>query len=227
MPSTPRTIGSFVTDQLRKQILDGALRPGERLLPDELADSFEVSRIPVREALRQLEAEGLVTIYPRRGAVVSELSLDQLQDISDIRALLEVTALRSAIGRMDKQHLAGLERLVSEMEASEGDLGHWLDLNRQFHAALYKPSQREFLLGLIDSLRAQCDRYLRLNAAITGLASVSDDEHRQLLDACRRRDVDGASSILTAHIKRSVAELVEFLGAEAANSIEVRSGEGR
>jgi DNA-binding GntR family transcriptional regulator len=212
MTTAPGTISSFVADQLRRQILEGILEPGERLRSDEVAESFEVSKIPVREALRQLEAEGLVTIYPRRGAIVSRLSLDQLQDITEIRLLLEQTAIRSAIPNMTSEDLDSLRDLLKQMETEEKDLAAWLELNRQFHVMLYKPSRREFLLQLIDSLRAQCDRYLRLNATMSSLINVSRKEHQGLLEACVDQNIERAEKIIAAHISRSTAELIEYLG---------------
>lgn len=145
-----RSTPDLIADALRKAILRGLFQSGQSLRQDEIATQFGVSRIPVREALRQLEAEGLVTLYPNRGATVSALSPAEIQEICEIRIALETTAIQLAIPQMatsDLQKAKTILEMTQETEASR-----WAELNWEFHATLYTPANRPRLLSLIKTL---------------------------------------------------------------------------
>lgn len=204
--STPQ----LIAEALRESIMQGELAAGEQLFQDEIAKQFGVSRIPVREALRQLEAEGLVTFYPHRGAVVTELSAIEVQEIYEIRVALETMALRIAMDRMSDADLKRAEDVLHRIEA-DPDVAHWGDLNWQFHDALYSPAQRPRLVAMIETLYVQMDRYVRMQLKHLNYMQRSQQEHWALLTACQQRDVQTAIGLLEQHIQVAAHTLVEHL----------------
>lgn len=138
MESISRTVKAALAERIRDEIIEGRLPPGKKLRLEELADHFEVSTMPVREALLELEAEGLVTIAPRRGAVVTRLGAEDLEDIYDIRTNLEEMAIRLSVPRMTEETLADLAQYVQEMETNFTDGVSYTKLNHQFHLTIYK-----------------------------------------------------------------------------------------
>jgi DNA-binding GntR family transcriptional regulator len=205
-----RTASSFVADTLRSAILSGTLGDGEPLRQDELAAALGVSRMPVREALRQLEAEGLVDFQPHKGAVVAELSPEEVEEIYEIRLMAECHALRQSIPYLTDDALDRAAAILDEIDAGQ-DLTRWGELNRHFHATLYSGVVRRRLNGLISSLNDAIDRYLRLLITQFNYESRSQDEHRQILAACRRHDVEAAATLLSNHISEGRNTMVEFL----------------
>jgi DNA-binding GntR family transcriptional regulator len=205
-----RTTPGLVAEVLREAILRSVLKGGEQLRQDEIAAHLGVSRIPVREAFRQLEAEGLITFYPHRGAVVSELSHHEVQEIYEIRIPLEIVALRHAIPHLAEQDLQRAEEILDEIDRVD-DVTRWSELNREFHAVLYAPANRPRLLGLINTLRTNVDRYLRIYIAHMHHKPTSQHEHRQILRACRRREIEEAVQALEHHLGNVSQLLVGYL----------------
>lgn len=195
-----RTTPGIVADVLRDAIMHGVLKSGQPLRQDELAGQFGLSRIPVREALRQLEGEGLVTMNPHRGAVVSTLSGDELQEICEIRTALETTAIRLAIPHLDEATLALAEEILRATGRETDVLEHWSRNNWRFHSTLYVPARRPRLLAMIKNLHDNVDRYLRLHVSMLHYKEKGQAEHWELLDACRRHDTDEAVAYLEQHI---------------------------
>ncbi|QBD82525.1 GntR family transcriptional regulator [Ktedonosporobacter rubrisoli] len=206
-----RTTPAMVADVLREAILSGALKGGQSLRQDEIAAKFGLSRIPVREALRQLEGEGLVTFYPHRGAVVSELSLEELQEICEIRVALETLAIRLAIPRLNEEVLQRAEEILDSLDAEGDVLRHWSEVNWRFHSTLYTVAQRPRLLSMIKLLHTQIDRYLRIHVSLLNYRTKGEQEHRQILEACRQRDAERATSLLEQHIKTVEEMLATYL----------------
>jgi DNA-binding GntR family transcriptional regulator len=206
-----RTTPGIVADVLREAIIRGELHGGQPLRQDELSSQFGLSRIPVREALKQLEGEGLVTVIPHRGAVVSALSLGELQEICEIRGALETMALRLAMPSLDEDSLARAEAILQDTDATTDLLGHWSPNNWQFHSTLYTPANRPRLLATIKQLHDQVDRYLRLHVSLLNYKAKGQDEHWRILDACRRRDVALAVALLEEHIATVATLLAEYL----------------
>lgn len=130
----------MLVECLRNEIIQGDHVPGQYLRLEEIAECFDVSTMPVREALRDLEAEGLVSIFPHRGAVVTKLSADDLQDIYQIRGTLEELGTRLAVPHMTETTLAELTSLIEEMDNHLGDVVDLVKLNHRFHSVLYVPS---------------------------------------------------------------------------------------
>jgi DNA-binding GntR family transcriptional regulator len=177
----------------------------------ELSDQFGSSRIPVREALRQLQGEGLVTIVPHRGAVVSALSIEELQEICEIRIALESTALRLAIPQLDDESLARAEAILRTPASPEQVLEHWSPTNWLFHSTLYAPASRPRLLAMIKNLYDQIDRYLRIQDSLLDNETRDREEHWDLLNACRERDVELAVALLEQHIGVVRTNLAQYL----------------
>lgn len=206
-----RTATEFVEAAMREAILNGTLPAGAPLRQEELATAFGVSRMPVREALRQLEARALVEFHPHRGAVVAEISAEDSADIGAIRAALEPAALRLSLPRLGPADFALAGELIAEMDA-ETDPGRMGELNRRFHMTLYSRAGRPRLLDLVEQHLAAADRYLRFQFAALGYHPRSQDEHHALLAACRAGDADAACAAVVDHVMAAEALLTAFLG---------------
>ncbi|KJC47019.1 transcriptional regulator [Bradyrhizobium sp. LTSP849] len=188
-----------VREALRRAISAGEIAPGFQLRQDELAERFGTSRIPVREALRQLEAEGFVTFLPNRGAVVSDLSIDEVIELLEIRIALECHALRLAIPAMGDIDLDDARDILRSYD-EEPDAERWGAFNWRFHKALYAPCNRPRLLAMIEANYGHVGRFTR---ALVSRATGKDrpqQEHYQLLEFCRGGEVEKAVRLLREHI---------------------------
>lgn len=208
-----RTIASAAADAIRRRILSGDLVEGESLRQDALAAELGISRIPVREAFRQLEAEGLVTLLPHRGAIVSSLSLDEIAEIFDLRALLEPELLAQAIPLMTSADLATADAVLSDYERTlaAGDIHAWGQMNTWFHLALYSPAGRRRSLAIVHNLLSNADRYTRLQLVLTQGIERAMAEHRELLQLCATGATDKAVALLRQHVEAVGIELLDFL----------------
>jgi DNA-binding GntR family transcriptional regulator len=204
----PRTVAEHVMTEMRRDILKGRYALGARLDQQALADEFGASIIPVREALRKLEADGLVRIFPRRGAFVAELSSEELTDIHLMRKALESLALQQAIGQLDTLTIAELEAmgLVLARLARDDDSVDWEPLNREWHFKLYAASNSPLLLSVIAMLWDRSTLYRQVNAVRREHRAKSVREHTALLACCAAGDAEGAIKILHEHIDRAAAE---------------------
>lgn len=201
-----------VVAALREAILRGVFEEAQPLRQDEIAARFGISKIPVREALRRLEVEGLVVFYPNRGAVVATLSTDEAEELCEIRIALETTALRRAVPRATADDLRRASDVLEEAR-TEPNPHRWSDFNWEFHAALYAPAGRPQLLALIRQMNRRVDRYMRATLTSAGHHAQSLREHKHLLQAVRRGDVAEAEALLTAHITAGAKKLIDYLAA--------------
>jgi len=200
----------LIADVLREAIIQGQLVPGEPLRQEQLASHFQVSRIPLREALRGLESEGWIEFLPNRGARVSGMSAAEVSEIYEIRGSLECTALELALPQHTPDSWKDVESALRRSQR-EGQRSRYVQRNHDFHLALYGPSNRPHLLGMIESLHSRGERYLRLKLDMPVLKDKSDEEHRELYAACRNGDLHRATSILRAHLLQTGATLAELL----------------
>lgn len=211
----PRTsLTSAVADRLREMIIRGEIQEGEQLRQDAIAADLQVSRIPVREALRRLEAEGLIKIVAHRGAVVSSLSSDEIEELFDMRAVLECEVLRLSIPGLTEADLKQAEGILETYEKAlwtKGDVGSWGRLNSEFHTVLYSRAHRPHFMAVIRQINNNGDRYTRLQLYLTKAFERAKKEHRMLLDFCRKRDVDAAVDLLQQHIRTAGRTLKESL----------------
>lgn len=211
IPALPRTVKEQLVDRLRDDIVRGTYAPGHYLRLDEIADRFEVSTMPVREALRDLESEGLVTIYPHRGAVVTELTAEDLQDIYDIRATLEAMATRLAVPRMTAATCEELTHIIEQMDGQLGHVAALVRLNHQFHSTLYAESGRRHLCELNRTLRYRTQHYLHAYMDDLGSMALAQVEHRSILQACQDGDADKAAALVGEHVAEVGRAIIEFL----------------
>ncbi|KAA9155837.1 GntR family transcriptional regulator [Microbacterium lushaniae] len=200
--------GARIAATLREAILDGAYAPGERIRQDELAERHGASRLPVREALRMLEAEGLVTLVANTGAWVSRLGADECQELYLVRERLEPLLLRMNVPLLTDDEVARLQVLADRMERS-ADVEDFLLMDREFHLSGVDHADTTVLTDLVKSLWNRTQHYRRAATRLfwsEGDRSVHHD-HQLLVGAFRRRDADDAENLLAQHIRRSRLEL--------------------
>ena len=209
----PRTLAGAVVQELRDRILAGHFEDGEPLRQEALAKELGVSRVPIREALLQLEAEGLVDIHEHRGAVVADLSFDDIREILELRALLEIDALKHAIGKRSQADVEEAERLLGEFGVAleNNNVAEWGRLNADFHLLLYKPSGRQNTLKLLANLHRKSDRFIRLQISINQFHHRAHDEHTELLKFYAEGDLSQACSLLEAHIRGAATSMKDYL----------------
>jgi DNA-binding GntR family transcriptional regulator len=209
-----QSLTSAVADKLRDQIIRGEIPEGAQLRQDAIATQYQVSRIPVREALRQLDAEGLIAIVPNRGAVVPALSPDDIGELFSIRALLEPEVLKLSMPRLTEEDFAEAEAVlveyVSELKR-EDHLSAWGRLNWQFHSILYSRADQPRFMAVIRNVNNSGERYTRLQLYLTHGMNRANEEHHQILNLCRQRDATGACKLLRQHIQYAGESLKKVL----------------
>jgi DNA-binding GntR family transcriptional regulator len=195
-----------IVDALRERILDGELPPGLQVRQEALAEQFGVSRVPVREALRQLEAEGLIHSELHKGAFVSSLSPDEVIEMLDIRAGLELRALKLALPNFGRPHAKEAERILKRYDGSESPR-EWRDFNLAFHLALYRPCNRPRLVKMIEDVALGTHRFLRTYISAAVGRDHPQSEHHRLLELCVAGSTGAALRLLESHIERTKAVL--------------------
>ncbi|WP_433464512.1 GntR family transcriptional regulator [Spirillospora sp. CA-128828] len=216
-PQRPPTAQQFVLDELRRAITTGRIRPGDPIRQDVLARELGVSRVPLREALKTLQGEGLVSYRAHRGYAVEELSLDDLREVYRIREILEEEAVRRAAARLTADDLKALERAEDEVEraAGAGDVLLMAAANRAFHMALYELAGMPRLVRLIRTLWDSTDAYRSIYYGEPVNRDRVIDEHRAALEALREGAVDEAVRILSTHRAHAVAALESLIATSA------------
>jgi DNA-binding GntR family transcriptional regulator len=197
-----------VTKALRDMILSGALGIGVQLKQEALAKRFGVSRIPVREALKRLQAEGLVDHTPHQGSIVASQSIDELIETLDIRIGLETRALKLAIPRMAASDHKAARVIMTQYDASDSPL-EWAELNLAFHLCLYRPCGRPKLVKMIEELVRGMGIHIRAQQSYKVGRKSPQTEHRAMLKACIARDVNLATELLEQHIEHTQNALRE------------------
>jgi DNA-binding GntR family transcriptional regulator len=196
-----RITADYVADALRNAIQQGALADGAVLNQAAIAAHFGVSRVPVREAMRQLQAEGLIDTRAHRLAVVRGLDIHRLEEVYDLRALIEGYLVLKALPKVDSALIAELKAIDKEMRG-EDDHSRWLALNARFHDLLYTPSGDETALELVEQLRLRAERYVRLWSRGSGVQRHKEvgREHQAIIKAVAAGDAEGARSAVEEHI---------------------------
>lgn len=189
-----RTVEDMVHEVVREAIVTGVYQPGDRLPQDSIAESIGVSRIPVRAALRSLEAEGFVVLEPHKGATVRALSAAEIAEIYELRALLETYAVRSVAEKITDEELDRVAALAAAMDETE-DLEAWAEARSAFYTMLYDIAERPHTAELIRRLRADVGRYWKLRR----ISEDHDHGHDVIVKALRERRPDDAAEWLTAH----------------------------
>jgi DNA-binding GntR family transcriptional regulator len=199
-----------IADALRDAITSGDLTEGQVLRQEDIAQMFNVSRIPVRQAFMSLESQGLLVTQRYRGAVVASLSAQEILEIYEFRALLESEVVSLAVERIDDQRLALAQTYCDQFDAVQ-DPSQWGELNRLFHYTLYEPCGRPYYLQVINSALGRIERYQRAQLSLTDGRRRASVEHLAILDACKRRDAEGARQLMRDHITGAGLALVNFL----------------
>ena len=201
---------SVIEETLRNAILDGRLPCGTAIRQEALAQLFGVSRMPVREALRQLEAQGLLQVVQYKGAVVAPLIEDDSLETYELRQLLEAQALRLSVPLLSNEDFEEAEGYIEALEV-ETDFSKIGTLNRQFHQALYCKAPNKKLLALIEAGLIEEERFLRFNLEQMNLGKLCQDDHRALLRHARANDVEACIAELQLHLQRGVKAITYYL----------------
>ncbi|PJG53624.1 GntR family transcriptional regulator [Bradyrhizobium forestalis] len=189
-----------IADSIAERIISGALEPGAPLRQDHVAREFNSSHVPVREAFRQLQAQHLVVAVPRRGVRVAPLDTRSVKEIAEMRAALEVVALRHSAPRLTTAHLARIELALIEGDNAK-TIEEFETANRAFHQALVAPCGMPRLLASLDGLQLANSRLVFAMARTVGWRPRSNQDHRLILQALRTRNIDQACNLLTRHIQ--------------------------
>lgn len=195
-----------VRDGLRAAIFAGEYAAGTPLRQNEIAELYGTSRIPVREALRQLESEGLVSFERNKGVVVKGFSIEDVLEMLEIRIALECRALKLAVPNMALEDFEAAENILKAYEETD-DQSAWGELNWQFHWTLYLPCQRPKLLDMIETNYGHVSRYTRRQVSAATGKSLPQNDHIQLLEFCRSGDAASAVNLLERHIEQTQKSL--------------------
>lgn len=194
-----RTTPDYIADALRVAIYDGQFKDGEELNQVELASYFKVSRVPIREALRQLQAENLVRSIAHRRAVVIGLDLEEMLELIEIRAVLEGFLVAKAGPRLDAAALRRLNDLCDEADRIRDYGYNWVLKNWEFHRTLYQPSESKAAIAMVEHLNLRVERYVRRSGGIKRLRQAAA-EHRRILKDVERGNFAAARTRMQKHI---------------------------
>lgn len=207
---------SVIEERLRAAIYDGRLPCGMAIRQQELATLFGVSRMPVREALRQLEAQGLLKVVHHKGAVVAPLINHDSAETYALRMLLECEALRLSVPLLEEADFAFAQDCIERLERTS-DYVEISRLNRAFHRTLYAHANNRRLLNLVDEGLIEEERFLRFNLEAMGLRNMAQDDHRNMLQAARQRNVALAVELLREHLQRGVDAIERYLAQRSSS----------
>lgn len=211
--SARQTAAGLVADALRTAIQTGRISDGTELNQVALAEQFGTSRVPVREALRLLEAEGWITAMPHRRAVVAAVSPERIQETFEIRALLEAYLIEKVTARISDEHVAELEAACDRMDRIT-DHAAWVASNAAFHHELLQSAGSPMALELVVALSSQVERYLRLSGETVNRESEAGREHRDIVAAVAKRDAAAAQRLIRLHIEHTRGRVVDAFGEE-------------
>ncbi len=235
MPSLQRyaTAQQQAYAYLHEKIITGEFAAGMRLNSTEVAQALGCSRIPVREALRQLDAEGFITIWPNRGAVVATLSPSEVEDLFELRAAVEVLALRFALPHYDSGARAELLLLKHRMERAQSDPQLWVKRHDEFHQFISDLGRRDRISRELERIRNAVRPYLLTYFTVYGIAEMPGYEHSALIQALDTKDPEHAEATMRDHVRHVVSGIIDFmtsrssehgakgtLGAPAVNHLE-------
>jgi DNA-binding GntR family transcriptional regulator len=211
----PPSLPELAYEHLRDAILDGTLEAGAPLRQEEIAAGLGISRLPIREALRRLESEGLALLRPRRGYVVASLNRDEIDDVLDLQATLEARAGHAATLRRTDAVTKALEDCLVQLDRvtarSPVDVNAFAELNLKFHDTLFESSGRPFLCRTLRLLRSNAERYARMAAGMLVDLRESQAEHRAILDAYRAGDATKVEKLCRAHRDATRTRLLAHL----------------
>lgn len=205
-----RSIQQLATERIRAAVIQGLFKPGEKLNQSELAKRFDVSRIPIREALRTLEGEGLIQFHPNYGAIVAAVTEGEIRDIYEIRAALEVTTAIRSMERVTPVALSRMRSALNDMKKT-GEPELWVRLNDEFHLALYQVGGRPRLLSMIALTRNLVAACIRTSVMSPENRKIFDAQHAVILRAVEKRDAAALRKQLRIHLAKSCHLIIESL----------------
>jgi len=219
--SDVKPIRDIIHETLRNAILDGKIRPGERIVEKEYADRFEISRTPVREAIRKLEIEGLVEYIPRKGVVAKEIDAMDIMEIYLIRRNLESLAIKYVIQNITPAQIRELEDIIFETEEAEqkGDIDSVFQLSKEFNKRLLKAGRMPRLTALINSLQESNERIRRISMSHEERRTGAVKEHKAILQTIKEKDLKKAETLITGHLKKSEETVLKAIGKEKTESL--------
>ncbi len=207
----PKTAQEAVLLELRERLLDGRIRPGQAIQPNVIGDELGVSAVPVREALRILEGEGQVSYRPHRGYLVTELDIEDLKEIHQVRELLEAEAVRHALPQLREDDIQRMRDAVREMASIQEDVVRLKAANRLFHFTLFEAAQMPHLNRMISWLWDSCEPYCSLYFMLPENQKRVDEEHHRIIDAVIAGDVQRTIKELNMHRGHALAALEQGL----------------
>lgn len=207
---TYQPLREVVFESLREAIIQGRLRPGERLMELQLAEELGVSRTPVREAIRKLELEGFVVMMPRKGAYVAGITDKDITEVFEVRAALESLAAGLACDRITDEELEQLERSVVQISelAEQANLDGLVQEDAEFHEIIYRASRNKRLILILTNLQEQIQRFRLTTLSRPGRTRKALDEHRQIVEAISERNVELAQRLAWEHIENAENSLL-------------------
>ena len=215
-----KPLREVVFNSIRGAIISGVLKPGERLMEVQLAEKMGVSRTPIREAIRKLELEGLVVMIARKGAYVADLSIKNITDVLEVRAVLEGLASGLAALRMTEEEIKDLELTARHFEQAmnSNDVEGVIQTDIEFHEKIFKATRNEKLLQLTNSLMEQVQRFrvMYLNKAIKSTNLIK--EHYKIVEAISRRNREMAENIAKIHIQNAEKDMMRLLGSSSGKN---------
>ncbi len=209
MSEDNHSLGQRVFHRIREDILSGKYKKNEELKEKTIGEELGVSRTPVREALRQLELEGLVTIISNKGAYVVGFSVEDIQDIYEIRSVLEGLCARRAAVRVTKEQLEELEEnlFLTEFHVEKGHAEQVVELDTRFHEILYEACQSKVLEHALRDYHHYLERVRKVTLASKKRSTESNNEHKQILEALKERDAKKAEAYANQHILNTIKNI--------------------
>lgn len=210
-----KPLREVVFESLREAIIQGTLKPGERLMELQLAEELGVSRTPVREAIRKLELEGFVVMVPRKGAYVAGITFKDITEVFEVRIALESLAAGLAAERITDEELDKLERSVVQIgEVMNSDIDALAKFDHEFHKVIYQASRNKRLQAIILNLQEQIQRFRMTTLSQPGRMRLALEEHKKIVDAISERNVELASALAGEHITNAENSLLSAIEEE-------------
>ncbi len=221
-----RSLRELVVEKLRTAIQTGVLKPGQRLMEIQLAESLGVSRTPVREAVRELEMDGFVIMIPRRGTYVADISLKDITQVFEIRTTMEELAASLAAARITQDELAELEGILAEgfTYIRAEDMAEFLKADVHFHHILYKASRNKWLIEIIENLQEHLMRFRSISTLYPGRLAQTWDEHRQLVEAIAAHNIEKARKVASMHMANAEKTLLKEIEQDETSARKIREG---
>jgi DNA-binding GntR family transcriptional regulator len=216
------TLREKILETIREAILKGELKPGEKVAEPELAERFGISRTPIREAFRQLESEGYLSVIPRKGAVVASLSERDVEEFYAIKSILEGYAARMAAEKMNEKEMERLEAINVRLEklAGDGDVKTFFRVHNDFHECFIRAAGNDKLFVLINQLLLKFNRLRIASLSLPGRMETSVEEHKKIIQAFKDRSGERAESLVTKTAAYGGQLLIQSLAQKEGRDVE-------